>query len=78
MADITMCVNQECPKRSECYRATAPFNPFRQSVAAFEYTIIDGEFHCDNFSQVDTNSNMHQIFESIFDVFLGSYIEKNK
>jgi hypothetical protein len=31
MADITMCQDKECPKRDECYRFTAPANPYRQS-----------------------------------------------
>lgn len=36
MADITKCVNEVCPLRDTCYRATAP-DSYMQSVACFNY-----------------------------------------
>lgn len=36
MADITMCLNKECPKIDKCYRANATPNPFWQSWSKFE------------------------------------------
>lgn len=35
MADITMCMNESCKKRLDCYRYTATINPYRQSFAEF-------------------------------------------
>jgi hypothetical protein len=34
MADIAMCRDMECPVKFKCYRHTAPWNQFRQSVFA--------------------------------------------
>lgn len=31
MADITMCRGENCGKREQCYRYTAPVNPYGQS-----------------------------------------------
>ena len=31
MADITMCLDKDCPTSSHCYRFTAPPCPYRQS-----------------------------------------------
>lgn len=36
MADITMCLNKECPLRFNCYRFNARANEFRQSYADFK------------------------------------------
>lgn len=47
MADIAMCGNSEtCPVKDNCYRHTAPVNPYRQSYSAFNKE--DGS-SCDNF-----------------------------
>jgi hypothetical protein len=35
MADISMCDGHECPKKQECYRYTAPVNPYRQAYFTF-------------------------------------------
>ena len=34
MADITMCTDMKCPKKFQCYRHTAPWNQWRQSIFA--------------------------------------------
>ena len=34
MADITMCTDEECSKRFRCYRFTAPWSDYRQSIFA--------------------------------------------
>lgn len=31
MADITMCRDNECPMRGDCYRKLAPINEYRQA-----------------------------------------------
>jgi hypothetical protein len=41
MADITMCQDKECPKKEQCYRYTAPANPYRQSY--FVYSPREGD-----------------------------------
>lgn len=42
MADITMCVQKNCPKFSECYRAQAKPNEYRQSYFNGGLIINDG------------------------------------
>ncbi len=37
MADISMCRNSLCPSKSECYRFTAPPNPYRQTYKDFHH-----------------------------------------
>jgi len=32
MADIAMCMDMQCPMKFSCYRHTAPWNPFRQTI----------------------------------------------
>jgi hypothetical protein len=36
MPDITMCQNNTCPQRTECYRWTAKPSEFLQSYATFK------------------------------------------
>lgn len=36
MPDITMCANDECRRRSECYRYMAAPNPWRQAYSEFK------------------------------------------
>ena len=43
MADITMCRNEKCPLKKDCYRSTAKPSEY-QSYATFEYE-IDGVFY---------------------------------
>jgi len=49
MADITMCEGTNCPMRANCYRYTAPVNPYRQSY--FRVVPVDGE-NCNYYSPV--------------------------
>lgn len=35
MADITMCANEDCPKRETCYRATAERKEYWQAWSKF-------------------------------------------
>lgn len=35
MSDITICVNDDCPERKDCYRHNAKPNSLRQSYADF-------------------------------------------
>lgn len=49
IADISMCVkDKECPMKFSCYRHTAPWNPFRQSILA-ESPREEGSFYCPEF-----------------------------
>ena len=48
MADITMCMDMQCPMKFTCYRHTAPWNQWRQSVFA-ESPREEGKYYCDKF-----------------------------
>lgn len=37
MADISMCLNHECPLKDRCYRYIAPVNEHWQSYMDFKY-----------------------------------------
>jgi len=52
MPDISMCANQTCPKRNECYRFTATPSPYRQSYASFQPK--PGDSQCEYFWPKDT------------------------
>ena len=47
MADISMCMNTDCPSREKCYRFTAKANPYRQSYMDFKPE--DGADKCEDF-----------------------------
>ena len=57
MADITMCVNTECPNAKHCYRILAEASE-RQSFAAFKYIIKNKAVECKNYLPIvnDTKS----------------------
>lgn len=48
LADITMCRDKACSRKYDCYRFTAPENPWRQSFFA-ESPREKDKFHCDEF-----------------------------
>ena len=45
MADISICVNKECPLRGGCYRAQASINKMWQSVSIFEFEAEGCKYH---------------------------------
>lgn len=49
MADITMCVGTDCPKKESCYRYTAPVNKYRQSY--FVDVPLKEDKTCDEFRE---------------------------
>lgn len=50
MADITMCVNNDCPLAQTCYRQQAPSDSEWQSLCSFEFTTdSQGNVKCDNY-----------------------------
>lgn len=50
MADISMCINEECPLKENCYRYTAPAAEFWQAYGDFEYFINDKkQVVCDHY-----------------------------
>jgi hypothetical protein len=48
MADISMCNDMKCPMKYDCYRHTAPFNPWRQAMFV-ESPREEGKYYCDKF-----------------------------
>jgi hypothetical protein len=48
MADISMCMDMKCPMKFSCYRHTAPWNPFRQTILS-ESPREEGKFYCKDF-----------------------------
>lgn len=46
MPDISMCLNEECPMRFECYRFTATPSPYAQRYADFK---PNKNGNCDDF-----------------------------
>jgi hypothetical protein len=57
MADISMCKNDECTLKEECYRYTATPNPYMQSYAFFEQ---DKEGKCNYFYDNKKNKNLNE------------------
>lgn len=58
MPDISMCSNQSCPSRLECYRFVARPNPYRQSFfVGLEPDEKTGK--CEHFWQADANDIAH-------------------
>jgi hypothetical protein len=46
--DGTMCMDMKCPMKTSCYRHTAPWNQWRQSIFA-ESPREEGKFYCEKF-----------------------------
>ena len=57
MADITMCTQSFCPDWGICYRAQATPSHM-QSMAAFEYSIVDGVASCESYMPINQEANM--------------------
>tara|TARA_R110000737_G_C14624761_1_gene494607 strand:- start:34167 stop:34343 length:177 start_codon:yes stop_codon:yes gene_type:complete len=56
MPDISMCANQFCPRKEDCYRFTATPSPHRQSYAVFKPDADgDCEHYWDNEKQQKAN-----------------------
>jgi len=49
MPDISMCSNDTCPLREQCYRFTAEPNPYRQSYGTFKPEIDEDKVECKYF-----------------------------
>jgi hypothetical protein len=53
MADISMCINEFCPIKHQCYRYKAVPNEFWQSYGDFNFVITeDNTVKCDNYINV--------------------------
>lgn len=48
MPDISMCANENCPSKANCYRFTAQPNPWRQAYADFKPA--PGSDRCDSYT----------------------------
>lgn len=57
MPDITMCNNNKCTLKEDCYRYTAKPNPYRQSYADFKQ--IEGD--CEHFLNIKITSHIKNI-----------------
>lgn len=55
MPDITMCSNETCEIRKECFRFRAEPNPYRQSYFAEPPMPVNGE--CEHFMKIFENSS---------------------
>jgi hypothetical protein len=57
MADITKCLNEECPLRHLCKRWRASDNIIKQSYQEFQFTEdASGNYDCDYFMEhIDNN-----------------------
>jgi hypothetical protein len=55
MADITMCLDHDCPRKDSCYRFIAPENPYRQSY--FQKSPRKGDEACDMYRECPKMSN---------------------
>lgn len=49
MPDIAMCLNNECPKRNDCYRYRAVANEYQQSYGPFK---PDDDGECKKFIDI--------------------------
>ena len=47
MADISMCMNEDCEMEKKCYRFTARPNPYRQAYCYFKP--VEGASGCEHF-----------------------------
>jgi hypothetical protein len=47
MADITCCEGLTCPRKEQCYRYTAPKNPYRQ--AYFMQMPLEKDNSCEHY-----------------------------
>lgn len=55
MADISMCSNDVCAKRKNCYRYTAIHNPYYQAYAIFSNDKEGCEYFWDNSKKRNAN-----------------------
>lgn len=62
MADITMCTQSFCPDWGICYRAQATPSHM-QSMAAFEYSIVDGVASCESYIPFYPEANVATLKE---------------
>ena len=55
MADISMCLNKNCPLRMECYRFTAKANSHRQSYSSYRFEVKERETVCMGYWETHEN-----------------------
>jgi len=51
MPDITMCNNEDCKQKEQCYRYKAKPTPYRQSYWAD--SVVDEKRECEYFMQIN-------------------------
>ena len=49
MPDISMCQNEDCPKKDQCHRYTATPSPMWQSYSDFTFEVVGEQAVCRNF-----------------------------
>lgn len=60
MADITMCNDQQCPKKDTCYRFIAPACPYMQSYYSVSPRKEASE-ECDDYWEVRDKSTKRRL-----------------
>ena len=55
MADISMCLNKNCPLRMGCYRFTAKANSYRQSYSSYRFEVKEREAVCMGYWEAHEN-----------------------
>ena len=58
MPDISLCKNDKCPSKNECYRFRAVPNPERQAYGSFN--LNEGKKKCDYFMSILKRDNLSQ------------------
>lgn len=56
MADITICANNKCPMKDQCYRHMITPSD-NQSYTMFDYTIENGTFKCSHYEPFTKTEN---------------------
>ena len=54
MADIAMCLNEDCPAKKNCYRQQANKNPYGQYYGDFKIALNELGEGCDHFWDMKT------------------------
>ncbi len=60
MPDISLCTNQECPLKRDCFRFNAIPNPLYQSIMKYTFYVENGKTKCDDMIKM-TKADKDQI-----------------
>lgn len=57
MSDITICINEACPRKDVCYRYQAVWSEYWQSVCVF---VPEGDTSCEHFSAIQKGDRLER------------------